>query len=71
MHAWFTPGYHDGVNIFFAAFQDFQGSRLLQKRRLRINGYAPVVAEGAAEVAAGCEEHAGYFVGVINQACFL
>jgi hypothetical protein len=71
MHAWFTPGYYDGVDVFFAAFQDFQGSGFLQKRRLRINDYAPVMAEGTAKVAAGREEHAGYFIGIINQACFL
>jgi len=71
MHAWFPACYDHCVNVFFAAFQHFQGDGFLQKRRLRIYSYAPVVAERAAQVAAWRKEHAGYSIGIINEADFL
>ena len=66
VHAGFSACDDYGVNVFFAALQDFQRGGFLQKRRLRVNGYAPVMAEGATQVAARREQHTSYFIGKID-----
>jgi hypothetical protein len=48
MHTRLAARDHNGIDVFFAALQNLQRQAFLQKRRLRVNGDAPVVAEGAA-----------------------